>query len=197
MTILVGIQRNFIDRTEAVRRMNISLNFLANANRFHGAWSHWINGNTGNVIPFGPKDNGGDIVETAYLCQGLLTVREYFYNSSIPAEVALANLSDYLWRGVDWTWYLNNGNSLWWNWSPNYGFFSMQVSGENEAMITYILAASSPTFPIAKSAYINGWTRNGAIVNKYGTRFGIPLIFNYGSSTSAGPLFFSTILILG
>jgi hypothetical protein len=66
------------------------MDFLARADRFHGAWPHWINANDGKVIPFSTKDNGGDLVETSFLCQGLLAVREYFKNGN-TAEKALAN----------------------------------------------------------------------------------------------------------
>ena len=62
MTILVGIKNGYVTRTDAVSRLSTALNFLQNANRFHGAWPHWMDGNTGNVIPFSTKDNGGDLV---------------------------------------------------------------------------------------------------------------------------------------
>ena len=74
MTILVGIKNGYVTRTDAVSRLSTALNFLQNANRFHGAWPHWMDGNTGNVIPFSTKDNGGDLVETAFLAQGLICV---------------------------------------------------------------------------------------------------------------------------
>ena len=104
MSILAGIERNFIPRTEAVNRLTTALNFLENADRFHGAWPHWMDGNTGNVIPFSTQDNGGDLVETSFLCQGLLCVREYFKNGNTE-EQALALKADQLWKGVEWDWY--------------------------------------------------------------------------------------------
>ena len=62
MAILVGIQRGFISRAQGVARMLTILNFLSTkADRFHGAFPHWMNGTTGKVIPFGTKDDGGDI----------------------------------------------------------------------------------------------------------------------------------------
>jgi hypothetical protein len=37
----------FYSRKEAVKRLTTMMNFLEKADRFHGAWSHWINGETG------------------------------------------------------------------------------------------------------------------------------------------------------
>ena len=98
-TVLVGVERGFIPRDEAVKRLNTMMDFLAKADRFHGAWSHWINGETGKVVPFGRKDNGGDLVETAFLTSGILMVREYFKDGNAE-EKALAQKCDELWKGI-------------------------------------------------------------------------------------------------
>ncbi len=197
MTILVGVQRGFVNREEAVTRLNTALTFLQNADRFHGAWSHWINGSTGRVIPFGNTDNGGDIVETSFLCQGLICVREYFKNGS-PSEQALAQKADLLWKGVEWNWYTRGENALYWHWSPNYGFqINFKLEGYNECLITYVMAASSPTNSIPTAAYTQGWARNGGIVHS-GTSYSIPVIFNYNGSTGGiGPMFWSHYSYLG
>lgn len=197
MTILVGIERNFIDRTEAVNRLTTALNFLENADRFHGAWSHWMDGNTGKVIPFGTKDNGGDLVETSFLCQGLLCIREYFKNGT-PQEIALSEKADMLWKGVEWDWYTKGENTLYWHWSPNYEWqMNFKLEGYNECLITYILAKSSPTHPISNECYNQGWARSGAIKNA-SLRYNIPVIFNYnGSNGNVGPMFWSHYSYLG
>lgn len=197
MSIIVGVERGFVSRTEAVSRLTIALNFLENADRFHGAWSHWINGNTGHVIPFGTKDNGGDLVETSFLCQGLLTIREYFKTGN-ATEQALATKADVLWKGVEWDWYTKGENSLYWHWSPNYAWeMNFKLEGYNECLITYILAKSSPTHPISNLCYTQGWARSGAIINS-GIKFNIPVIFNYNGATgSVGPMFWSHYSYLG
>ena len=56
-TILVGVERGFVPRKEAVKRLTVIMDFLGKADRFHGAWSHWINGETGKTVSFGKKDN--------------------------------------------------------------------------------------------------------------------------------------------
>ena len=163
MAILVGIERGFISRTEGLERLNTLLDFLENADRFHGAWSHWINGSTGAVIPFSDLDDGGDLVETAFLAQGLICIKEYFKNGS-DTEQALAQQADDLWKGVEWDWYTQNQNVLYWHWSPNHGFdINLQLKGYNEVLITYVMAAASPDFGIEKEVYSNGWASGGGI----------------------------------
>lgn len=196
MTIVVGIERGFVPRTEAVTRLTTALTFLENADRFHGAWPHWINGTTGHVIPFGTKDNGGDLVETSFLCQGLLTVREYFKNGN-ASEQALATKADNLWKGVEWDWYTKGENALYWHWSPNYGWeMNFKLEGYNECLITYVLGKASPTHPISAACYNQGWARNGAIVSS-GTSYNLPKIFNYNGTSSVGPLFWAHYSYLG
>ena len=75
MSIVVGMDHGFITRDAGVERLAKIAGFLEKADRFHGAWPHWLHGETGKVKPFGGKDNGGDIVETAYLVQGLICVK--------------------------------------------------------------------------------------------------------------------------
>ncbi len=198
MTIIVGIERGFVSRSEAVSRLATALNFLETADRFHGAWPHWMNGTTGAVIPFGTVDNGGDLVETAFLCQGLIAVREYFKDGDAD-EQALAQKADDLWQGVEWNWYTKGENALYWHWSPNYEWqLNFKLEGYNECLITYIMAAASPTHPVVGTeAYDQAWARNGAIVTA-ATRYDIPLIFNYNGATgNVGPMFWAHYSYLG
>lgn len=197
MTLLVGAERGFVSRGQVVSRMQTALNFLENADRFYGAWPHWINGTNGNVIPFGTMDNGGDLVETSFLCQALICVREYFKNGS-PEEQALAQKADNLWRGVNWQWYTKGENALYWHWSPNYGWqMNFKLEGYNECLITYVMAAASPTHPVGALAYHQAWARNGAIQNP-GSQYNLPVIFSYnGSPGNVGPMFWSHYSYLG
>ena len=197
MSILVGIERGYVSRSEATVRLNTLLNFLENADRFHGAWPHWLDGNSGNVIPFSELDDGGDLVETAFLVQGLICVKEYFKDGS-SEEQELAAQADELWKGVEWDWYTQGDESLTWHWSPNNQFqINLQLTGYNETMIAYILAAASPDNPIEQVDYTNGWASNGNIVSSNVT-YGIPIILRHpGSPNLGGPLFFSHYSFLG
>ena len=195
MTIPVAIERKFIPRAQGLERMQKIVAFLKDkTQKFHGAFPHWINGVTGAVVPFSTKDNGADLVETSLLMQGLLTSRQYF-NGQDESEKALRTDINNLWRGVEWNWFQKNKEDvLYWHWSQEYSWdMNLPVKGWNESLITYMLAASSPTFPITKQVYENGWTGNGSFVNGkefYGIR--LPLGEDYG-----GPLFFAHYSFLG
>ena len=197
MSIIVAIERGFITRAQGVERFSKILTFIENADRFHGAWSHWINGSNGSVIPFSTNDNGGDLVETAFLVQGLICVKEYFKNGS-DTEKALAAKADTLWKGVEWIWYTQNQDVLYWHWSPNFGFEkNFKLIGYNEVLITYILAAASPDYSINKEVYQKGWASSGGIVSS-ASQYGFPLVLKHaGGSNLGGPLFFSHYSFLG
>lgn len=199
MAILVGVERQWITREQAYNRYLKIVNFLDKADRFHGAWPHWINGETGKVVPFSKKDNGGDLVETAFLVQGLLTVSEYFKDGN-KKEQELVHKIDKLWREVEWNWYTKKGEDvLYWHWSPEYKWeMNFPVGGYNECLIMYVLAASSPTYPIDKSVYKKGWARDGDIVSNQ-TFYDEDLVLNYyeHNDDKIGPLFWAHYSYLG
>jgi hypothetical protein len=199
MNIIVGVERGFVSRTEAAERILKILTFLdEKAVRYHGAWSHWLNGATGETIPFSEYDDGGDIVETAYLIEGMLTVRQYF-SSDNSLEAEIRSRVTEMWEEVEWDWYLRypDGQVLYWHWSPNYGWaMNMPVVGYNECMIAYLLAIASPSHPIPASCYYNGWAReswyaNGNTYYSYhqwvGPPFGGPLFFTHCSYVGFDP----------
>jgi hypothetical protein len=196
MAMVVAANRGFITRTDAVARLNKITNFLTTkCQRWHGAFSHWINGSTGATVAFG-TNNGADIVETSYLIEGLLTARQYFNSTTDANEITLRDSINSIWNSVEWNWFTQNGaaSSVYWQYNPGTSdVWSIAVSGWNEALITYVLAASSPNYSIAKTVYDNGWAKNGTIKNGnvyYGIT--LPLGENMG-----GPLFFEQYSFLG
>lgn len=195
MAMTVAADRGFISRGEALGRIQAIVTFLGEkCTRYHGAFSHWVDGGTGATLPFSRYDDGADLVETALLLQGLLTARAYF-DAGTPEESRLRNEITDLWKGVEWTWFQQGGKqALYWHWSPRYGWqINQKISGWNECLIVYVLAASSPTYPVEKTVYDQGWAGNGAIANGnvyYGHK--LPLGSAYG-----GPLFFSHYSFLG
>ena len=196
MAVLAGIDRGYVTREEGLARMERIVSFLETADRFHGAYPHWWYGDTGRVKPFGQKDNGGDLVETAFVMQALLAVHQYYAGGS-PQEKALAARIDKLWREVDWNFYRQGDqNVLYWHWSPEYGWeMNFPVHGYNECLIMYILAAASPTHGVPAAVYHEGWAQNGAIVSPHQVE-GIELHLRY-QGTEAGPLFWAQYSFLG
>lgn len=194
MAMIVAVERGFITMEEALERWEQIVGFLETADRFHGAWSHWINGQTGAVIPFSTPDNGGDLVETSFMVQGLLTLRQYLLQEA-PQETGLIDRINTLWEGIEWDWYTKGQNeALYWHWSPSNEFqINLKIGGHNETQIVYILAAASPTHPITAEIYHSGYARSGNMVNGQ-SYYGItlPLGYDYG-----GPLFFSHYSYLG
>ena len=154
--IAVGVERGFITREEAAEHVYQALEFLAyRVDRFHGAFSHWMNGSTGEVMPFSPTDDGADLVETAILAKGLIFAREYFDQTNAE-EVEIRKLADGIWGQIEWDRFIDNGTMAW-HWSPQHGFSDLPIVGFNEAEIAYLLAIGSPQHSIDASIYWSGW----------------------------------------
>jgi hypothetical protein len=193
MALTVGMERGYITREQGISQATKILNFLETCDRYHGVWPHWLNGVTGKKVPFSSKDDGGDLVETSFLIQGLLSFRQYL-NSAIAAEQNIINRINDLWQGVEYDFFTQGLNALYWHWSPNYGFqMNMMLRGYNETLICYVLGAGSPTHTISRDTYKYGYMNNGSILNGniyYGIT--LPMGGPYG-----GPLFFTHYSFLG
>ena len=188
MAIIVATERRWITRNDATARLALMLDLLESATCYHGLFPHFMNGRTGATIPFSRKDDGGDIVETALLFQGLLCARRYFDRDS-PVENRLRDRITRLWLDVEWNWHTRDGRSvLTWHWSPNNGFsLAYEIRGWNECLLTYVLAAASPRYSINPSAYHEGWAQSRNFLNGHSYyEIELPLGPPYG-----GPLFFS------
>jgi hypothetical protein len=187
MALIVAVERGWVSRTAALERLGRMLEVLLRAPRYHGAWPHFLDGRTGDTIPFSACDDGGDLVETSFLCMGLLCARQYFARAS-STEVQLRAAITALWEQVEWSWYTRGRALLYWHWSPRHEWaIGHEIRGWNECLITYVLAASAPRHPIPSEVYHEGFAagpvyRNGN--SYYG--FELPLGMPFG-----GPLFFT------
>ena len=213
MALIVGVDRGFITRQQGLDRLTKIVNFLDHAQRYHGAWSHYMNGATGRTMPvFGMFDNGGDLVETSFMMEGLLAARQYFRGPGAEEQALYKNIT-HLWQTVDWAWYRQTptSNFLYWHWSPDWGFYiHHRLIGFNEVMIAYLLAMASPTHAVPASMYYSGWAgqstraieyREGWSGSKEGdhyqngnTYFGIHLDVGVHRG---GPLFFTHYSFMG
>ncbi len=212
-TLIVGVDRGFITRAQGIERLTKIVNFLEHAQRYHGAWSHYMNGGTGKTMPvFGMFDNGGDLVETSFLMEGLLSARQYFRGES-AAEKDLYRRISQLWETVEWDWYRGPepGDFLYWHWSPEWAWqIHHPLIGFNEVMITYLLAIASPTHAVSAGMYYSGWAGQSQLAQDYrrgwsgtkdgdhygngNTYYGTKLDVGVGSG---GPLFFTHYSFFG
>ncbi|MCD8496736.1 MAG: DUF3131 domain-containing protein [Alphaproteobacteria bacterium] len=192
MAMIAGAERGFIAKDDVAQRVEKIVSFLEKADQFHGAFSHFMDGRTGKVIPFSEKDDGGDLVETSFLMMGLLTARQYFKDT----HPALAVRINTMWEKVEWDKYMRpDNNKLMWHWSPNHPWSdnNLGIMGWNECLITHVLAASSPIHGTGRKAYEASWLtgvefKNG---NTYHERE-LPL-----GPEKGGPLFFTHYSFLG
>jgi len=213
MAIVVGVDRGFITRQQGIDRLTRIVSFLEQAQRYHGVWSHFMDGNTGDSLPlFGMFDNGADLVETAFLMEGLLAARQYF-NGPSQAECSLYARISNLWETVEWDWFRKSpgGDALYWHWSPHWSWYiNHRLTGFNEVMIVYLLAIASPTHGVPADLYYSGWAgqskaavayRSGWSGTEEGNRYenghtyeGVKLDVGVGSG---GPLFFTQYSFMG
>lgn len=196
--LIVAMDRGFITREAGVERLHKIADYLTKADRFHGVWPHWLDGPTGKVKPFGKKDNGGDLVESAFLMQTLLCVRQYM-DANVETEKALIDKINKLWNEMEFDWYRNGGkNVLYWHWSPEYEWeMNFPLEGYNECLMAYILGASSPTHGIPAECFHEGWARSGGIKTDV-KPYGLPLDAKHnGAEAMGGPLFWAHYSYIG
>lgn len=195
MALVAGVDRGFVTREQGVDRMLRIAPFLERADRFHGAWAHFMDGSSGTALPvFGAYDDGADLVETSFLMGGLLTAREYF-DRDTASERELRNRITRLWHEVDWIWFRRDPgtDALFWHWSPDYAWFiHNRLTGWNEVMITYLLAIASPTHGAPASFYYTGWA--GGSYSQPHKVEGVDLKVGEGVG---GPLFFTHYSFMG
>jgi hypothetical protein len=197
MAIVVACERKWVTRKQGMARISSMLDCLEKATCYHGMYPHFMNGRTGATLPFSRKDDGADLVESAFLFQGLLCARAYF-NEDEADEKRLRDRIAYLWSEAEWNWYTQGGRiALTWHWSPNNGFaLNHPVRGWNECLIAYILAASAPRYPVPAEVYHEGWAQGREFLNRrsfegvelpLGPDWGGPLFFTHYSFCGVDP----------
>jgi hypothetical protein len=195
MAMIAGVERGWLRRKEMVARLDRIVTFLEKSEKYHGVFPHFIDGRTGKTVPFSPKDDGGDLVETSFLMMGLLSARQYLAKHDSRQSRDLQKRINAMWEGVEWDWHTPNGASeLLWHWSPKHGFaMNHPIKGWNEALMTYVMAAASPTHPISKVTYDQCWTKGAEFRNNktYGLHT-LPL-----GPDKGGPLFMSQYSFMG
>ncbi|TQV86331.1 beta-glucosidase [Exilibacterium tricleocarpae] len=197
MAVIVGAERGWITRAEAVQRLLKLTRSLREFERFHGMWAHWYHAGSRQVFHFSRYDDGGDIVESAFMAQGLLTARQYFDGDTAPEQQLRREITA-LWREMEWDWYTKGENVLYWHWSKSHAWrMNHPIRGYNEALIVYVLAAASPTHPIAAPVYHEGWAGwDNKTFRNYRDYYGMVLPLG-PADQMGGPLFFAHYSFLG
>ncbi len=196
-SVIAGAERGWISRDQAVDRMLKLTKSLTEFERFHGMWAHWYDADSQEVFHFSEFDDGGDTVESAFMAQGLLTARQYF-DGNTAKEKQLRKEITQLWESMEWDWYTKGENVIYWHWSKNHGWkMNHPIKGYNEALIVYVLAASSPTHAISDTAYHKGWAGwDVPTFRNYEDYYGMVLPLG-NREHKGGPLFFAHYSFMG
>ncbi len=193
MALIVAVERGWVTRDEALERLRRMLDTLLRAERYHGAFPHFIDGASGKTIPMTPMDDAADLVETSFLVMGLLCARQYFDDGTEAVRRMRSDI-DTLYREVEWSWFTQGRDVLYWHWSPKNGWaMNHEIRGWNECLVTYLLAVAAPRHAVAPEVYHRGFASGSGFVNGQ-TYHGIelPLGLSHG-----GPLFFTHYSFMG
>ncbi|MEO6549808.1 MAG: glucoamylase family protein [Ferruginibacter sp.] len=178
---IIGVERKYLSRKKAISRVLTILRFFYNseqgkhpdASGYKGFYYHFLNMKTGR------RDQVCELstIDTALFIAGVLAVGVYFTKNN-PEEAEIRELSDKLYRRVNWKWALGRQNTICHGWKPGSGFLPNRWDKNySEAIILYILALGSPTFPISAEGYLK-WASSFELTKAYGVDY-----------LYAGPLF--------
>jgi hypothetical protein len=181
-SLTVGIDRGWISREAGRARVLTTLTFLWNsphgpetdATGYKGFYYHFLDLHSGRRA----RDSELSTVDTALLLAGVLHVERYF-DQDDATESQLRALADALYRRVEWPWMQVRSAKICHGWKPETGFLAYDWGGYNEAMLLYLLALGSPTFPISPEAW-TAWTSSYAWETHYGQAFVVfPPLFGH------------------
>jgi hypothetical protein len=210
--IIVGVERGFIPRQEGLDLILRQLRFLdTKAEKQKGAFGHWMDDGSGEIKPFMNPGTSVDLVETAFLIEGVIIAREYFKGDT-PEEKELREIANRLSANVEWDKFMaraekdpsnpkktnwvheTNAPVMIWHWHPVDGFSDVPVKGFNEALMCYLLGIGSETHPINPQSYYEGWMDPQRGLGKAREDFGIKHSLGYGVGW---PLFFAHYTFIG
>ena len=151
----VGVERGFMSRSAAVERTLNTLRFFWNspqgtepdATGYKGFYYHFLDMQTGRRV----WQCELSTVDSTFLLAGALTAGIYF-DADTADEEEIRTLSEALYRRADWQWAKNKGETVTHGWKPERGFLKYRWEGYDEAMLLYMLALGSPTYPLPESS---------------------------------------------
>jgi len=153
----IAVERGIITRDEAIERTLTTLRFFWNSTQspdatgvtgYMGFYYHFID------MQMGHREWQCELssVDTGLLMMGALFAQSY-YTQNMPAETEIRNLTDSLYRRIDWTYFTKDTTGLMMSWRPERGYNRWTWHGYNEALFLYVLALGSPTHPIGYEGY--------------------------------------------
>ncbi|MCS7181708.1 MAG: hypothetical protein NZ869_01130 [Thermoanaerobaculum sp.] len=153
----VGVERGWISRQQARERTLRTLRFFATAPQgpeasgtagYRGFFYHFLRMDTGTRF----ADVELSSVDTALFLAGARLAARYFA-ADHPEEAEIRQLADHLTAQVDWQWMQPRPPRVAMGWKPETGFLVADWWGYNEAMVLYLLALGSPTYPVGPEAW--------------------------------------------
>jgi hypothetical protein len=166
-TIPVLVERGVISREFAPELVLKRLRFFRNspqgtqpdATGYRGFYYHFLDMNSGKRV----WNCELSTIDSAFLFAGMLTCAAYFDGDS-EKEMEIRRFADELYRRADWKWATNGSAAICHGWRPNSGFIPHYWTGYDEALLVYLLALGSPTFPLPPESYAAycstyNWTR--------------------------------------
>jgi hypothetical protein len=170
--ICIAVNRDWIDKAQALERTRNTLRFFAaRAFQQRGWFYHWLDTKTGERR----WNSEVSSIDTALLLAGILTVRQCFRE-----DREIVRLAGQIYQRVDFRWMLNGHPLLLSHgWKPETGFLRPRWDTYSEDTILYLLAIGSPTHPIPAASWHALWRdRYRYEGHSYFTTIGVPLFMH-------------------
>lgn len=184
----IGAERGYVSRAEAAERTRDCLKFYWTAPQ--GPQASGVTGHKGFFYHFLKYEDGTrhaktelSTVDTTLFLGGALFAQSYFDRND-PVEAEIRDLAEKIYRRVEWDWAqrnttgtqainLENSHGIAMGWDPEEGWGKSDWIGYNEGMLVYILALASPTHPVGKDAWDDGWARSWMTIGALSTAMNI------------------------
>ena len=159
---LVGAERKWITRAQAAERVLNTLRTLKNLPQgdqstgtagYRGWFYHFLE--TQTALRFKTVELSS--IDTGLLMAGILSCMTYFDQEN-AVENEVRTIADFLFRRVEFDWYLNEHKRMSMGWFPERGFLCADWRGYNEAMVLVVMALGSPTHPIPTEGW-DSWCK--------------------------------------
>lgn len=158
----IGVERDFVEREEAVERTLTTLRFFAHSEQskspeatgYKGFYYHFLEMKTGRRA----WKSELSTIDTAFLVAGMLAAAVYFDRDD-KGEREIRKLANELYARVDWQWATHKAGSLTHGWKPESGFLRYRWKAYDESLLLYVLGLGSPAFPLPAESYHARTTR--------------------------------------